>query len=473
MPSSDKDIVIIGGGSTGTTAVIALAQALATCPPPIGVTLHLFDPQGFANGGIAYGKSGAALLNETADAMSPWNPGAFTNWCQRHGHGGDPKTFQERRLFGAFLKDEYRQALALLRAVGVSIAEHREDVAAVTRGESGSFTIAGTATTLTHIPKDNIIIAPGYGRSGAFSALDQYAGHGYVSSLYPPEALADEINRKPNARILAIGTGPALYDALRLLPPSFQGSIVAISSSGTLPGRRDVAAEGNETRWSLTNEYRRAVGADQLSALIDRDLSQADANGSTVRRTALDIQKELPSLLRQLDENEQRRFVRGSLSRLFHACTPVPDVSWQQKEELKKQGRFEVRKGRVSAADIASGGDGFTLGDEHYDVVINCAGHDPLNQPLVKLLLQSGLAQEDAGLHLLKTDADNYHLYGSGLAVIGPPTHIGLHGVESFYGPVAETANAIAANLLEAPARLSLLPVPASALPLQLQPAPP
>jgi len=356
----------------------------------------------------------------------------------------------------------------------VNVAEHREAVASLARSESGRFTVAGAATTLTGIAKEYIILAPGYGRSEAFRTLEQYSGQGYVPSLYPPDALEAEIRKKPGARVLAIGTGPALYDALRLLPDSFHGSIVAVSPSGTLPDRRDVSVEGSETHWTLTDEYRRAATADRLSSLIDRDLSQAEARGSTVRRTALDIQKELPSLLRRLDENEQRRFVRGSLSRLFHACTPVPDVSWAQKEELKKQGRFEVRKGRVSAADITPGGDGFTLGDEHYDIVINCAGHDPLSQPLVKLLLQSGLAQTDPGLRLLKTGDDNYHLSGSGLACIGPATHIGLHGVESFYGPAAETANAIAASLAEAPAPLSrILPVRASVPPLQLQPAHP
>src|ERR1700761_6237573 len=107
MPSSDKDIVVIGGGSTGTTAVIALARELTGRRPVPGVTLHLFDPQGFANGGIAYGQSGSALLNETADAMSPWSPGAFTDWCAEHGYGTDPKAFHERRVFGEFLSDEY------------------------------------------------------------------------------------------------------------------------------------------------------------------------------------------------------------------------------------------------------------------------------------------------------------------------------------------------------------------------------
>lgn len=469
----DKDIVIVGGGSTGVTAVIALAQALAVHPPAPGVTLHLFDPQGFSNGGVAYGKSGSALLNETAGAMSPWSPGAFTGWCANHGYGGDPKAFHERRVFGAFLNDEYRQAVRTLRGTGVDVIEHREAVTSVARSESGRFTVAGPSTALTGIARENFILASGYGRSEAFSALDQYAGQGYVPSLYPPDALAAEINIKPGARVLAVGTGPALYDALRLLPDSFGGSVVAVSPSGTLPDRRDVTVEGTETRWSLTEEYRRAASAERLSELIDRDLSQAQAQGSTIRRIALDIQKDLPVLLRQLDETEQRRFVRGSLSRLFHACTPVPDVSWNQKEELKKQGRFEVRKGRVSAADIVPGGDGFTLGDEHYDIVVNCAGHDPLNQPLVKLLLQNGLAQAEPGLCFLKTGDDNYHLSGSGLACIGPATHIGLHGVESFYGPVSETANAIAASLIEAPAPFSrIFPVRASAPQLQLQPAP-
>ncbi|HTK84560.1 MAG TPA: FAD/NAD(P)-binding protein, partial [Patescibacteria group bacterium] len=112
MPSSasDKNIVIVGGGSTGSCAVIALAQAFAALPPPRGTTLHLFDPDGFGNGGIAYGQSGRALLNETADAMSPWNPGAFVAWADDHGYGADPKAFHERRVFGRFLHDECEQA---------------------------------------------------------------------------------------------------------------------------------------------------------------------------------------------------------------------------------------------------------------------------------------------------------------------------------------------------------------------------
>lgn len=481
MPSSvnDKNIVIVGGGSTGSCAVIALAQAFAALPPPRGTTLHLFDPEGFGNGGIAYGKSGRALLNETADAMSPWNLGAFVEWADDHGYGDDPKAFHERRVFGRFLHDECEQARRILRAVGVKIIEHREAVTTLTRNPGGDFTVAGPLSAVTNVARRNIILASGYGKSEAFKSLDVYTGQGYIPSLYPPQALENEAAlKKDNAKILVIGTGPALYDALRLLPTDFHGSITAISPSGAVPGRRDVAVEGGEVRWwTLTAEYRRAASAETLGALIERDLAQAETRGSTVRRTALDIQRELPALLHQLEAPEQKKFVRGSLSKLFHAATPVPDVSWQQKRRLEAEGRLQILKGCVKPEDVTHNGDGFTVnvGDrvQRFDAIINCAGHDPLNQPLVKLLVQNGLAVADPGLHLLKT-TDNYHLIGSGLACIGPATHIGLHGVESFWGPVAETAGSIAAALSIAPeaaADVSRWPVPASAPPLQPRPS--
>ena len=453
--SFDKhnNLVIAGGGCSGTVAVIALAQTLSNRKIENEATSwHLFDPAGFGNGGIAYGQSGNALLNDTADAMSPWQPGAFVAWCADRDLGNDPKAFQERRLYGEFLRVEFAHARKVLQQHGISIIEHREAVTDISESRPGRFTIKSDGITLANLPASNIILAPGYGRSDAFTALDGKPN--YIASIYPPEKLQTALAEKPDAKLLVLGTGPALYDVLRLLPESFTGAITAVSSTGKCPGRRDTGVEGKETRWSLHQEYNRAATADDLNILIQHDLAKAHEQGSTTRRIALDIQKNLPALLGQLDPNEQGKFWRGHISQLFHACTPVPGSSRQILDDLRRQNRFNTREGRLQATDITRSEQGFHVSPdcnrnraEAIDIVINCTGHNPLNSSLVKMLIDNELAEKRPGLPLLKTGEDGYRLLGNNLACVGPPTHLGLHGMESFWPAIQGAAKNLALSV--------------------------
>ncbi len=67
------------------------------------------------------------------------------------------------------------------------------------------------------------------------------------------------------------------------------------------------------------------------------------------------------------------------------------------------------------------------------DMIINATGHGRHNSPILEGLKEQRLAQYNPITGALDTDKTSYKLNGSGLNVIGPATHIGTDGIESFY----------------------------------------
>lgn len=454
--SSDglNDLVFIGGGATGAALIITLAKkAQDTRLSLEGRTIHLFDPKGFGNGGIAYGDCHQShLLNSVRTEMSPWDPEAYHNYCKEQGLSDDALTFETRVHYQEFLERELEQALRTLESLGATIKEHQVEATIEKPDIPGQFNILDTESNhiLKGIPPESIHLAMGYGSNENFPRLREEFGKraGYIHSIYGEglHAVRELVSNRPDQHlsIAVAGPGAALQDLINQSSraPSITDLFV-FAGSGEPLGTRDVSLERDGDRHHykpqfLDEEIDGATTADELAVMVKREFSNAQESGFSERRAGLDIMKELGAYLERMSASAARDFRRKYASHFMHLATPVPE----QSNEILRSFDPHIISHRLDETAVKRTNDQFKIatGDTTIsaDIIINLTGHGRL-PALARKLLRSDIAQCNAHLGILQTDKTGYVLTGSRMRAFGPPVHFGIDGMESFFGPI-ETA---------------------------------
>ncbi len=244
-----------------------------------------------------------------------------------------------------------------------------------------------------------------------------------------------EILKRPNLRVAVIGSGPALYDFINQIEPNGQ-KLFVFSNAGKGLGVRDASIEGQEI--SIPPQGLLSLGYDSTYEEAIECLAQeftSAAQGRSQRRIALDVSKNLRSVLMRLGTDVAHAFRNSSeFSPIKHYATPIPLESHERLKSFKPA----FVKSCIKEKDVIPQKDGaFTInaGYEAYiaDVVINATGHGRHNSPILESLKRQNLAQFNPITGALDTDRSGYKLSISGLNVIGPATHVGIDGIESFY----------------------------------------
>jgi len=438
-----NDIAIIGGGSTGPMLLIYMAyEAIKNRSDFSGTTFHLVDPNGFGNGGIAYGKCGDKhKLNSTRDEMSPWLLDEFDRWCCDKELGNKTLHFENRATYSDFITEKLQWAEDVLKVNGANFERHRVKAEQITpNGDNFDVKDENGNIIVGDIAPGNINLTLGYGQNDNFENLWEYAGDGYIHSPYDHDNIAKISATKPNPRIAFIGTGPALYDFVN----SYDGdpkstTLYAFSREGKFLNTRDVSVEENEqsiTPDFITDKDFVPTDLDQLKQAILQDFDQATGIRSH-RRVALDIMKSIKPLLQRVSFDLAVEFRKSTLhSFLKGKATPIPLESQQRLESFNPTAVKGKLNGNIERLDdgtfkISVGGQAPIIVDH----IVNGSGHRRLNQPLVQNLVEQGFAEIDERFDTLKTsNEDGYKLSGSGINCFGPATHFGIDGIESFAG---------------------------------------
>lgn len=450
MSKNDKIFAIVGGGSTGPLQLITLAlEAQREGINLNGYEFHLIDPDGFGNGGIAYGQSlDGQILNSVCSEMDPHNRGGFIRSLESRGVDVHPALFNERSGFVPFIREDMvGRAIDILETLGATIIEH-EKAAFVRRDNDGSFSLvdsdpADTAnnpqlvdTALTGLSADNFVLTVGYGPNTNFEHL--HGRPGYVHNIYDKHRRPLE-EREPRlyedgVRIAIAGSGPGLKDvtnALKTVP----GELHVFSGSGKPLRARDVSVEEHET--SIPPVALLALNEtstlDDAKKALSAEFNE-NAFGRSSRRVALDINRHLRDILESLPLDVAIGFrLSEEFAEVKHLATPVPQESLDRLEELGAQYHKARLNGNITPLPdgtfaINANGQTFIA-----DVIINATGQGQHNAPIIESLKRQGLAAVDERTGVLATDSSNYESAQSGIRIIGPATHVGTHGIESFY----------------------------------------
>lgn len=398
-------IAIIGAGYSGIIVAAELAR-LATQP----IHITLFEATS-APLGIAYStKNPLHLLNVPTQKMSAFasDPNHFLNWV-RSNRVSEQYTdvnapdlglqFMPRVLYGNYLLDilnttlhsanphvqvEYQQA----EVIGVQ-QEHARIVLQMAQGKNSAF--------------DRVVLAVG-------NTLPAFKGTDNAQMINNPWDYTAIANIPANSPIAIIGTGLTMIDTvISLVSHGHQATIYAISRRGLLsqphqygskPARLDVK--------TLPHSLRALIHA------VRQEAATLLAQGGDWRSVMESLRHDTALLWQQLLLVDKKRFLRH-LQPYWdtHRHRIAPDVA-AYIEKVRQSGQLKLITGRV--VDTTPGAvkvkprfakDTVTLNAEW---VINCSGFNPaynqIQNPLVRAVLEQGLAQVDAtGLgFLMATD---------------------------------------------------------------------
>jgi uncharacterized NAD(P)/FAD-binding protein YdhS len=412
-----RTIAILGAGFSGAmTAVQLLRSDLAG-----DVRVVLVERAGPAGRGLAYGvRDDSLLLNVPAGNMSAVAdaPGHFLDYLR----GIDPKfnagSFVARSIYGDYLEHTLAQ---VARAGHARLEVVSAEAIAVRRtAHAPGFTVefAGGGT----LRADQAVLALGH-FPPAGTAVFAPVSHApsYVANPWDWAALDRIDAERP---VVILGTGHTAIDALLCLTRrGGVGKAILVSRRGLLPhghrqmpippaavARPDYLPPG---AGATVRDYLRAVRTESL---------RCTAAGGDWRDVLNALRPHTPELWRQLDAAQRRRFLRRLLPYWNvhrHRLAPAAHL---RLHNLVASGQVEVRAGTVVASAPRDGwlhvslrGRDRALSQIHAGAIVNCSGPEydieRVPSPLLRQLLDEGLARQDAGKLGIDVD-DQYHLVG-------------------------------------------------------------
>ncbi len=441
------DVIIVGGGFSGTTLAAELARR--------GIRSTVIEGGGRAGQGTAFSTpEDAHLLNVPAIRMGAWanRPGDFADSVEEEGYA--PGDFVPRRRYGEYLRGrlDEAQASGLVTVAG-------SDAASAERLDGGwrvlladGSRIEGRALVLAQGNQPPAPPAFARGISDALFVNDPWSDEGRAA-VRRVAASGDDV--------LIIGTGLTMVDVVLSLDEArHSGRIVALSRRGQAPRAH---AEFEPAPVELGDVPRGSVTA------LWRWLRRRGAEVGW--RTAVDsLRPHSHALWQGLDEAEQRRFMRHARPWWdVHRHRIAPVVAGRIRR-LIELGRLEIVAGRVTDMWAENGGLGVRIerrgqalpptpsrareGEQHFALAVNATGPlgsiEQSEDGVLRSLFDAGLARADRLQLGLEVDGRSRVVGSANAWALGPMTkgrYWEITAVPDIRGQVALVAKDIAEEL--------------------------
>ena len=462
--SQNADILIIGGGLSGTMLAVQLLRL------PGQRRILIIEPRAELGRGEAY--SAVELghtLNGNAARMSvdPDNPDDLTQWLTAHiAAGGWPESaeqnvpiselFPPRGLFGVYVQ----QRLAEARVVGAqhgSTVEHicAEVVDLQTDADSVQLSLSNGQT----LRGAHAVLA-----TGMFPAArtPQKESSGLNAAALDPWDVAAMRQLDPHSTVLIIGSGLTMVDAVVSLEQAgHRGPIEVFSRHGLLPHVRrqppvwvDFLAENHGIR-----------SPRQLLRELRRHCRDAIAQGIDWQAPLDTVRAHIGRLWSQATDVERRQFVRHVRPWWESHHHRSPPLSAQLVERLQGEGRLRIQAASFKGLEPgAEGGVSIRIrrrGEAetclvHGAALINSSGIEydwrRVARPLPQQLLARGLVRSGPLALGIAAAIDGAVLNEHGqvanrLFAMGPPLR-GMWWESTAVTDVASQAKALALRLV-------------------------
>jgi uncharacterized NAD(P)/FAD-binding protein YdhS len=398
-----KQIVIIGGGFSGTLTAINLARLSSV---PLEITIVNQGPVSCR--GVAYStRNGSHLLNVVARNMSALadQPNHFVEWLgTRSEYQDEPvsnlkEAFVPRRIYGDYLQNLfqfYSNSLAFEKKMRLEILnEEATDV--LVRDHHAQVTLRNGRV----VDADKVILSIGNQAPSDF----RLGGLDIQNLLYiaNPWLGWEQKLPLPHQDVLLIGTGLTMVDTfLSLQDLKWQGKIFAVSRHGLLPLSH---FKGFEYPDFVTVENS-MLPLRQIFRLFESHLREAKALNLNPAILVDKFRPYTQRIWQNFSLFEKRQFNR-------HFRTPwnvmrhriAPEIHQKLREAIA-HGRLEIVKGRLSGCVAAGDRLEILIKGPHAQhviqagVLINCTGPQehcvPSKSRLLENLIARGSLQPDA-----------------------------------------------------------------------------
>jgi uncharacterized NAD(P)/FAD-binding protein YdhS len=388
-------IAVIGAGFSGVMTAIHL---LWRCNP--GERVYLVERGDRVGPGLAYGTHHPRhLVNIRAENMSAFadEPDHFVRWLdglepERRAEAGERTiagTFVRRSVFGAYVQDLLREAIA--RQDGADNLYLVTDEATAVRPANGGFRLE-TGNGRVH-PIDAAVLALG----NVVEAKETPPG--YVDNPWSREATAA---LEPGLPAIVLGTGLTMVDlCLALSEQGFEGPIHAISRRGLLP-----LGHAPSKPWehlTLAADDRRSLLA--LFRAVRREVRRAGTRAVGWRAVIDAVRPHAQTLWAELSPADKARFVRHVRPWWdVHRHRMAPPVA-ATLATLRAAGALTTHAGRISSIEPAGRLLRVRWRPKGQPVeqqllaqrVIDCTGstgdHCRSGEPLIRQMLADGLVR--------------------------------------------------------------------------------
>ncbi|HTV41312.1 MAG TPA: FAD-dependent oxidoreductase [Candidatus Sulfotelmatobacter sp.] len=338
------DVIIVGGGFSGTMVAVHLARAQS------GLRIALVD-RGPAIGvgrGLAYGTTDPKhLLNVPAGDMGafPDDIGHFYRWLQSRAEhlvaAGigirevRPDSFVPRMVFGDYIQDLLREARALPGTLDVI----HDEVLDIERMDNGHFELtpkAGRALKAAHVVLALGNFPPGGPEQNGFGLRDWLLNNPYSADVHAKLAEPGDV--------LIIGTGLTSLDVLLSLDKTKrEGKIHLLSRRGLFPQAHKKSAPYPP----FLDAYNLPGTARLLFRRVARELRRASAHGVDWRPVLDALRPFNQAIWTHLPPVERRRFLRH-VQPIWdthrHRCAPEVMAV---KNRMEAEGRLVCHRGEI------------------------------------------------------------------------------------------------------------------------------
>jgi len=334
------DVIIVGGGFSGTMAAVHLARAQC------GLRIALVDRGPAAGRGVAYGTTDPKhLLNVPVAEMGafPDNVRHFYQWLETHPEHLEaagirdfrPDSFVPRMVFGDYIQDLLRQARALPGTLDV-IQDEVLDVKQMDDGRFELFLKAGRAMKTGHIVLALGNFPPGRPEQNDPGDRDWFLNNPYAADVHAKLAEPGDV--------LIIGTGLTSLDVLLTLDKTKrEGKIHLLSRRGLFPQAHKKSAPYP----SFLDDYNLPNTARLLFRRVAREIRRAAAHDVDWRPVLDSMRPFNQAIWANLNVTERRRFLRH-VQPIWdthrHRCAPEVMAV---KDRLVAEGRLVCHRGEI------------------------------------------------------------------------------------------------------------------------------
>jgi uncharacterized NAD(P)/FAD-binding protein YdhS len=397
-----KNIVIIGGGFSGTITAINLARLSGS---PLNIVI--IDKSPMPCRGIAYGtRNSSHLLNVVARNMSALadQPNHFVEWLgTRSEYLNEPvstlrEKFVPRRIYGDYLHNLfqwYSGTLAITKNIRLEFIQDEAGDICI-QDQHASVTLAGGRIIMA----DKVVLAVGNQAPAHF----RLRGLNVRSPKYignPWNGWEDRLPSK-DQNLLLIGTGLTMVDTfLTLQDLGWRGKIFAVSRNGLLPLSHFKGFEYPD----LLNDDTTSISFHKIFSIFKHHYRATQAKNLNPAIVVDKLRPYTQRIWQKFSVVEKKQFNRHFRTRwnvMRHRI--APQIHHQLCEAIAQK-RLEIIKGRLCECEEAN--DKMRLGINSNGVkhtievgtVVNCTGpqesYVPSESNLFKNLFAHGTIQPD------------------------------------------------------------------------------
>ena len=415
MEQKFKDIIIVGGGYSGTMLAVNLLKNITK--QEIKITI-INEGNSFSRGLAYQAWDDNFLLNVPAGNMSALDsmPNNFVEYCKQIDPAFNEGSFVSRRIYGDYLEKTLEVAE---REAGSGINRIFGQVVTLQKNlNENGFNLHLADGQILQAGK--VVLALGHFLPNSLSILETFkTDANYLSNPWDFSKL-DKLPK--NLPVLIIGTGLTAIDTLFRLTSVFQREVILISRKGLHPQGHRVTP-----KLPLFNNFPSYLNQSNLTVrncfrALRNEVSRRNLKGGDWRDVINELRAYTPEIWARFSNKEKKRFLDHVVRFWDIHRHRIAPIAFQRFEKLLNSNQVKINVGRITKCSKIKNGFEIDLrqGEEikkfFVGGIVNCIGPNSdlstISSPLISQLLKDGLISQDVTKVGLMV-SDEYEVIGS------------------------------------------------------------